>query len=125
HSCEQLPERIDDRAELEVAGGHLVQHWGEEKEVVAGDERHLEVVTPGDDLLELEGGIDAAESTTEDEDATGRHHGTERRCLITSGVSRCDGSATVPSGRSSHASNPFTRTTRPEGGVVAARRMAR
>src|SRR5437660_9792984 len=43
---------------------------------------------------------------------------------ITSGVYCCEVSAMLSSRPSSQASNPFTRTTRPAGGVVAVRRSA-
>src|SRR5439155_10071745 len=74
HPAEELAQGVDDRAELEVAGGHLVEHGREEEEVVARDERDLEGLPPREHLLQLEGGVDAAEPTTQDEDTSGGGH---------------------------------------------------
>ena len=67
---EQLAERIHDRVQLEVTCRHLVQHRSEQEEVVTCDERDVERPIPmaSQDLLELEGSVDPAESPSEDED---------------------------------------------------------
>ena len=58
----------------DVASRHFVQHRREEEVVVAGDERNLDVRVSGEQLLELERRMDAAEAAAEDENTSwGRH----------------------------------------------------
>ena len=40
---EHLAERTDDVRHLQIASRHLVQHWGEQNEVLTTDERRLNV----------------------------------------------------------------------------------
>ena len=62
---QQRPQRADDVRDVEVAGGHLVEHRGEEKEVVAADQGDLDVRIPAQQPFEVHGGVHAAESAAE------------------------------------------------------------
>jgi hypothetical protein len=54
---------------LQIAGGDLVQHRGEEKEVVARDQGDLEVGAPPQCALEAARGVDPAEPAAHDQHA--------------------------------------------------------
>ena len=73
HQPEQLAQRIHDGAELEVACCHLVQHRREEEEVVARDQGDLDVGKAGEMFFHLEGGVNSAESASEDQNARPVH----------------------------------------------------
>ena len=62
HASQQLVERIDDRADLEVSRRDLVEHRGKQEEVVAGDQSYFDVVSALKQFLKAEGSVDAAKS---------------------------------------------------------------
>ncbi len=68
HPPEEFPDRVHDVRHVEVAGGDLVEHGREEEEVLAVDERDLEARVMGQSFLEMEGGVDAAEPASQDQD---------------------------------------------------------
>ena len=49
---QQAPDRRDDMRDVDVAGGHLVQHRREQEEVLAADERYLDRSVSGKAPLE-------------------------------------------------------------------------
>jgi hypothetical protein len=59
--------------DIHVACGDLVQHGREEKEVVTADERDVDVFAMAEPPLELTGRFNAAESTTEHDNAGSSH----------------------------------------------------
>ena len=68
---------IDDVGQIEIARRDLVQHRREEEEVVATDERHLEVRELA--FLEFQRGIKPAEAAAENENASFVSHALIRR----------------------------------------------
>src|SRR5271157_1771611 len=69
HSLEHSAHRIDDSGEVQVTGRHLVQHRGEEKEILAVNERNLDIGLASERLFEFHGGIKAREAAAENQDA--------------------------------------------------------
>jgi len=61
--------RVHYMGEIDIAGGHFVQHRGEEDEVFAVDESDFQVIAAGEDFVEFQGRIEAAESAAENENA--------------------------------------------------------
>jgi len=57
HPAQHLAQWIDCVAQLQIAGGNLVQHRREKKKVVARDERDLHVVAPIEHLLQADGRV--------------------------------------------------------------------
>src|SRR5919108_1858940 len=70
HVAEQLPDRVDDVCQIEVARRDLVKHRGEEEEVVAIDERDSHARVAADEPVELSRGCDTGESATEDDNTS-------------------------------------------------------
>jgi hypothetical protein len=55
--------------EVEIAGGDLVKHGSEQKEVLLTDQSNLHRLARAGKPLEMPGGIDASEPTSEYQDA--------------------------------------------------------
>src|SRR5271167_713186 len=68
---EHLANRVDDGSKVEVARRHLVQHGREEEEVLAVDQRNLDVRVASERFLELHRRIQASESAAEDQNSFG------------------------------------------------------
>ena len=66
--AQQFPDRVDGVGQVEVAGGHFVQHGREQEEIFLADQRDFEVGLAT--LLEFEGRVEAPEAAAEDEDAS-------------------------------------------------------
>ena len=64
---EHLAERADDVRHLQVASRHLVQHWGEQDEVLTTDESYLNVRFCGNSLVQMQRGVEAAKAATENQ----------------------------------------------------------
>ena len=60
----QLADRIHDVGDIQVAGGHFVQHGRKQEKVLAINKCHLEVRVTGPRLLQLERGVESAEAPT-------------------------------------------------------------
>lgn len=72
----QRAQRADDMRDVEVARGHLVQHWGEQDEVLEADEGHVDRGSRSFEFLQLPGDVEAAEPAAEDHHASvGMCHG--------------------------------------------------
>jgi hypothetical protein len=71
-SLQQGANRADDVGDVEIAGGHLVEHRCKEEEVVVADERDFEIGRGAGEPFQVQRGVHAAESTTEHHD-TSRH----------------------------------------------------
>ena len=61
--------------DVDVAGGHLVQHRREEEEVVTADERDLHAGTSAELPFQFQGGVQAAEAAAKNDDVPGLHGG--------------------------------------------------
>src|SRR6516225_7375399 len=61
-SLKQFADRIHDVGEIEVAGGHFVQHGRKQEKVLAINKCDLEVRVTGHRLLQLERGVQPAEA---------------------------------------------------------------
>ena len=68
HVPQHLADRVDDIGQIEIARRDLVQHRGEEEEVLATDKSHFEIRKLK--LLKLQRGIKSAEAAAENEDAS-------------------------------------------------------
>src|SRR4051812_45322610 len=66
---QKLANGIDDVREVKVAGSDLVQHGGKEKEVLTIHERDLDIRILVQLPLEFEGRVEAAETSTQNENA--------------------------------------------------------
>src|SRR5689334_14767619 len=67
HTTQQFANRADDIGNIEIACRHFVQHWGEEKKVLAVDKRDVQVGPPRKRSFEFQRDIHAAESTAQNQ----------------------------------------------------------
>ena len=67
-SLEQFADRTDDMCNIQIAGRNLVEHRCEEKEILAVDERDLDVFVARKCLVEVQGRIQPAEAAAEYKD---------------------------------------------------------
>src|SRR5262250_901741 len=58
-------DRVHDVGDIQVAGGHLVQHGGKQEKVLAIDKCDLKVRVTGHRLLQLERRVEAAEAAAQ------------------------------------------------------------
>src|SRR5258707_3608641 len=84
NATEQLPQRIYDVGDFEIAGGDLVKHRRKEEEVVAADQANLDLLSRqhrGQQFLQAHGGVNATETAAEDQDTlfAGLHARSSRR----------------------------------------------
>src|SRR5574337_584321 len=63
--AEHLADRVDDGGDVEVAGGHLMEHRREEKKVLAVDQRDFDAGILAESFLQLQRGVHPAESAAE------------------------------------------------------------
>jgi hypothetical protein len=75
HPSQKLAYRIHDVAEIEIAGRHFVEHGRKQKEVVAVNQRDLDIGPTGQHPLEINGRLQATESAAENEDLCRFIHG--------------------------------------------------
>ena len=61
---EKFANRIHDMRHVQIAGGDLVQHRREQKEIILIDERHFDIRLARDRALDLECGVQAAKTAT-------------------------------------------------------------
>jgi hypothetical protein len=66
---EQFPERIYDICDLKIARRDLVKHRSEQEKVIAANEAHLHCAFSPQQFLEMNGGIDPAETAAENDDS--------------------------------------------------------
>jgi hypothetical protein len=66
---EHLAERADDVRHLQVASRHLVQHWGEQDEVLTTNESHLNVRFCGNSLVQMQRRVEAAKAASDNQHA--------------------------------------------------------
>src|SRR4029077_11734237 len=66
---EQLPKGIYDIRDLEVARGDLVKHRCEQEKVIAANEANLHCVLSRQQFLKMNGGINPAETTAQNDDS--------------------------------------------------------
>src|SRR5439155_8506999 len=66
---EQLPKGIYDIGDLEIARGDLVKHRSEQKKVISANERNLYRLHSRQQLLKMNGGINPAETTAQNDDS--------------------------------------------------------
>src|SRR5882672_6072778 len=72
NATEQLPQRIYDVGDFEIAGRDLVKHRRKEKEVVAADQANLGLLSRqhrGQQFLQAHRGVNATETAAEDQNA--------------------------------------------------------
>ena len=88
-ALQQLAQGVHDVDDVEIARRDLVQHRGEEKEVLAAHERHLDRRRSSQQPLELTCGRQAAETATENDNASGSgRHAITDMCAIRDARSR-------------------------------------
>src|SRR5262249_41670144 len=67
YPLEHLAHGVYDRCEVEVARGHFVEHGGEDEEVLAVDQRDLNVRVASQRFLQLHRRVKAGEATAQDQ----------------------------------------------------------
>jgi hypothetical protein len=68
HVTKNAPERIYDVVWRKIAGGYFVQHRREQNEVLAANQRDLDVVATGQRLVEMLRCVKSAESAARNND---------------------------------------------------------
>lgn len=58
---------IDNIGEIKIAGRNLVQHRGKQKEVIAIDERYLDILVAGESIVEMHRGMQTREAAAQNQ----------------------------------------------------------
>jgi hypothetical protein len=67
---QELSDRIHDIREIKIAGRYFVQHRSEQKEIVAIDQRDLDVGIAGQSVVEVDRCMQPREAATEYQDSS-------------------------------------------------------
>src|SRR4029077_8672616 len=68
HVTKNAPERIHDVARRKIAGGNFMKHGREQNEILATDQRDLDIVATRQTLVEIFCRVQAAESAARNND---------------------------------------------------------
>lgn len=62
---EELAYRADDMCDIEVRGSHFVEHRRKEEKILAVDQRYFDIRVPCERPVQMESGVQSAESAAE------------------------------------------------------------